>query len=1033
MATLLYRIGALAAKRHFVMIGVWILVLIAAIFGSKVFDGQMQQSVEIPGTESQTAIDMLQTRFPQASGAGAKVIFVAPKGQNITDFEGTIEPIVGELKALDHVVLVGDPFSADSSNQIAADKSMAYVSVQYDVPQTSLTAEDEEKITSIGNSAESAGLTVAFAGVVSPPAEADMSQEAIGLILAFVILAITFGSLLAAGMPLITALVAVGISTSGISIFAAFVTISSTAPILASMLGLAVGIDYALFIVSRHRAQLAEGMEPKESIARATATAGSAVVFAGLTVIIALMGLAVVQIPFLTVMGFGAAFGVVIAILVSVTLLPAVLGLFGRLLIPRSVRKQQALAARAAKDDADQSAAPDSESADATQDAPELAGVAITAAGDMTAAGRTADPERDAEQPTPVAGKGKRRKRTGHPFRVRWVTMVSKHAVVTVVVTVIGLLTLAAPALGLRLTVPDAGYDPPGSQARVAYELLSQGFGPGFNGPLLVAADISSTLKIQEALSALESEFVGVEGVADVSKAAPNQALDMAIISITPSSSPDSDATTALVHTIREMEPAFQKANGFGYMVTGQTAIAIDISGRLGEALLPFGLVVVGLCLVLLMMVFRSLAVPITATLGFLLSVVATFGVVTAVFNWGWLAGPLGVEKVGPVISFMPILVMAVLFGLAMDYQVFLVTRMREDFALTHDARRSVIDGFSASARVVTAAALIMVSVFASFVPGGGAVLQPLAGGLAVGVLIDAFIVRMTLIPALMALLGDHAWYLPRWLQRVIPNVDLEGEKVQELLDAKAWHGDDTAAAIQSDDLVINGLAPVDLGVDRGHLLIVAAEHPVDSRAVLAVLSGHAQAESGHLTVLGHSLPFEAARLRRRSDLILPKPAAQLPRFSRPATSAEVRAALRDGIALGSQLGNRSDRLRSAETVFAELSAALGGTIDQPVEFGLLIDVAVALGCERHLVAVDLTDIELESGPHAVDTIVAALTALTRPVTTIVVAVSAPAVSRLSDRTDASGRYPDVVVLQPGGAARSTFTSLSSSQKEAQK
>ncbi|SKA96267.1 putative drug exporter of the RND superfamily [Agreia bicolorata] len=989
MATLLYSIGAFSARRHFLIIAAWLLLAVAALGGAHVLNGQMQQSVEIPGTESQTAIDMLETRFPQASGGSAKVIFEAPAGDDIDNYSSEISAISKNLGAMPNVANAADPFASGNASQISADKSLAYVSVQYDVPQTSLTPEAEENIQSIGNAAEKDGLTVSYAGVTPPAAASDLSQEAIGLGVAFVILAITFGSLLAAGMPLVTALIAVAISSGGIGIFSAFVTISSTAPVLAEMLGLAVGIDYALFIVSRHRAQLATGMAPRESVALATATAGSAVVFAGLTVIIALLGLSVVGIPFLSVMGAGAAFGVVISIVISITLLPAILGLCGKRMIPR-VRTPKA--PKASKNTSKKPA--------------------------------TRAPRRPRTEETSI--------------RHRWVTMVTRRPVITVVATVLGLGLLAVPALGLKLTVPDAGYDATGTQARVAYDLLAKGYGPGFNGPLLVTADISGTLKIEDALNALEKQFTGLADVAAVSQAVPNQALDMAIISITPSSAPDSDATKALVTSIRDMEPAFEKANGFGYMVTGQTAIAIDISGRLGNALLPFALVVVGLCIVLLTMVFRSLAVPLTATLGFLLSVGASFGVVTAVFNWGWLADPLGVEKVGPVISFMPILVMAVLFGLAMDYQVFLVTRMREDYTKTGDAHRSVIDGFTASARVVTAAALIMFSVFASFVPGGGAVLQPLAGGLAVGVLIDAFIVRMTLIPALMALLGDRAWHLPAWLDRIVPNVDLEGEKVHELLDARGWHPeaspapaapgsdpdgqDDPAPAapsIEARDLVIAGLSPVDIDAEVGDVLLFAGASVAARIELLAALTGRGRPVSGHLTVLGKALPFDAHALRGQSELVLAQPAEPL----------TVGRYLTSQIAMDAPRGHRADRRGIAHRILPALLAAVsdevaGGTasdglpaINEPAdalrsagarrvtdktplhelsgEQLIAVDVAIALSSGRPLIAVETSALEPR---HASDFVLALAEAAPADVT-LAIALAASA----TDASDATG------------------------------
>ncbi|WP_216363446.1 MMPL family transporter [Subtercola boreus] len=936
MAVLLYRIGAFAARRHFLVMGVWLLIVVAAVGGALAFPGKGSAAVEIPGTQSQTAIDLLGSRFPAANGGSSKVIFVAPSGQSIRSFESQISGVAAQMKTLPGQSSVTDPFdtsgapavAAAAAAQIAPDNSMAYISIAYSVPAADLTDADTEALESMGDSIAENGLTVAYAGVKALEPASDPSQEAGSLVVALIILAITIGSLLAAGMPLITAIFGVAISTSSITIVSDFVTISSSAPILAQMLGLAVGIDYSLFIVSRHRSQLAAGVPARESVAIANSTAGSAVVFAGITVIIALIGLSVVNIPFLSIMGLGAAFGVLLAVAAALTLLPAILGLLNTKLVPR----------------------PDS---------------------------RTARREREMQNPAPG---------TKPTLGRRWVRVVTRRPLITVVIVPLALLALAFPALHLALTVPDAGYQAPGSQARVAYDLLDAGYGPGFNGPLLITADIGSVeaQNLQAALDALGKQFTGIADVDSVSPVIPNSALDMAIVSLTPSSGPDSDATKQLVQTLRNDAPAFEAANGFTYMVTGQTAVAIDISTQLGDALPIFALVVVGLCLVLLTMVFRSLAVPISATLGFLLSVGASLGVVTLVFNDGVLADLLGVQKVGPVISFMPILVMAVLFGLAMDYHVFLVSRMREEFSRTGEGRASVLDGFSAAARVVTAAALIMFSVFASFVPGSGAAVQPLAFALAVGVLIDAFLVRMTLIPAVMAMLGTRAWYLPAWLGRHLPNVDIEGEKVHELIAARDWrpgdaeaaalaHGspvpDDRGAgaagadastgasteartdggadgsagatdaatdvtahnlaardeapapvtrsaaaaerrmlakaaaaeakaarkaareaqlaplvprpaitdAVAAGSLTLAGQQPFDLAVESGGIALVFEEPGAESHlgadvagaAVLAALTGRLPRFAGHLSVLGHPQPFEASALRRRARLVV--------------------------------------------------------------------------------------------------------------------------------------------------------------------
>ncbi|MGD8193689.1 MMPL family transporter [Herbiconiux sp. P18] len=817
MATLLYRIGRFAARRSITVIVGWIVLLVVIVGGGQLLKGTFAASFEIPGTESQQAIDMLDQRFPQAAGGSVRVIFQAPDGTPITDFESQIAAADAALRAVPTVSTVAGPFDDGVTGQVSTtgeySGELAFSTVQLSVASSALTEADGEAITAAAEtaSADSSGLTVAFSGLTDV-SESAADTELIGLAVAFVVLLITFGSLLAAGMPLVTAVIGVAIAYSLIVLSTGFASVSSTAPLLATMLGLAVGIDYALFIVSRHRAQVIRGMDPKESAAVATATAGSAVVFAGLTVVIALLGLSVVQIPFLTVMGLGAALSVVVAVLVALTLLPAILGLVGRRLVarPRSRAARRELAAEG----------------------------------------------------------------THRTLGARWVTIVTAKPVITVAVVVIGLVIVALPVGSMRLTLPDAGYNPEGSVSRTGYDLLSEGFGPGFNGPLLVTADISSTLKIPEARTALQDRFAGLADVESVSPAIPNQTADMLIVSIIPDSAPDSEATQNLVTSIRSMAPAFSEANGFSYQVTGQTALGIDVSERLRDALVPYGIVVVGLCIVLLTIVFRSLAVPVSATIGYLLSVFASFGIVTAVFEWGWLADVLGVAKVGPVISFFPILLMAVLFGLAMDYQVFLVSRMREEFVKTGDPHTAVRHGFIGAARVVTAAALIMFAVFAAFVPGGGAVLQPIALGLAVGVFIDAFLVRMTFIPALMILLGRWGWALPAALGRVLPNVDLEGEGVRELLDATGWRPLDDAGrpfAVAASGAVVAGAraAGFELRAEAGSLVVVTGAAETHPEAVVAAFAGRQQLLGGYLRVLDQALPFHAVAVRRSSVLVL--------------------------------------------------------------------------------------------------------------------------------------------------------------------
>lgn len=770
---------------------------------------------QVPNTESQIALNMLNERFPASTGSTVHVIF-SSKSDQIANQQDVLAQASAEFAAVKGVTSVTNPFTAKSSNgQISSDGSGAYLSVHLDpkYPTSKHGGEQSntaKKLLKIGNSYASSDLSVAFTGIPdeTPPAN---NADLIGIGIALIVLVLTFGSLLAAGMPIITAAIGVSISGSLLAIASHFAELSATTPLLGSMLGLAVGIDYSLFIVSRHRSNLANGMQPAQSVAVSTATAGTAVLSAGLTVIIALLGLFVVGIPFLGMMGMGAAIAVALAIIVSLTLIPALLGLFGKRLIPKPGSKAYRR-----------------------------------------------------EQPDAAKSMG-----------IRWGTLVTAKPIVTVLLVLAALVTLALPATQLRLTIPGNGYDPVGSITRTGFDAMAADFGAGVNGPLVVVADISQTdvTKIETVLDALHDQFVNEDGIASVTPAAPNPGLDTAVLQITPTTGPNDEQTVELVQRLREQAPAFEKANGFTYAITGNTAVSIDISTLLANAILPFAIVVVGLSLLLLMVAFRSIAVPLSATLGFLLSVASTFGITVAIFMWGWGADLFGVTKIGPVVSFMPILVMAVLFGLAMDYEVFLVSRMRERFITTKDPHASVVSGFGASARVVTAAAIIMFSVFFSFVPGSAALLQPVALALAVGVAIDAFVVRMTLIPAVMALLGRHAWSLPRWLNRRLPDMDIEGEKVHGRLATLKWEQSlNRSTVVQAADLRVTDtdFAPLTFTAERGDVLVFASDASATT-TVLAAIAGRADAR-GLLISCGRPLPFDGVHVRRESDLVLGAP-----------------------------------------------------------------------------------------------------------------------------------------------------------------
>ncbi|MCU1514293.1 MAG: family transporter [Microbacteriaceae bacterium] len=808
MATLLYRLGRFAYRRAWIVIGVWVLLIAGILGGSIALGGQTQESFAIPGTESQNALDRLEAVFPSVAGASAQAIVVVPDGASVNDpvYTAAITSMDAAIEKIPGIDSVVSPFSEYAGSSISDDGQMARTQVQFTGASTDVTEKTLSALKDTAKIGENAGMTVAFGGQVFQDNTFGITiTEIFGVIFAAIVLLITFGSLIAAGMPLLSALVGVGIVTGGIGAVSAFTTVSSSAPLLALMIGLAVGIDYALFIVSRHRNQLAMGEDPEESAATAVGTAGSAVVFAGVTVIIALLGLLVVNIPFLSVMGVGAAFAVLIAIGVATTLVPALLGLAKGRLRPK-------VGSRAWK---------------------------------------RATVHQEGAKPT---------------MGLRWVKGVMKHPVLATLAVVAVLGTLAIPALSLNLALPDGGSEPKGSTQREAYDLIKEGFGPGYNGPLIVAIDITQTTDIAADLKSIRADLSSLKDVSYVSQGLPDAGLDTAIIQVIPSSAPDATATKQLVQSIRDLAPTIKDKYDTEVSVTGTTAVGIDISNRLSGALVPFGAIVVGLSIVLLMMVFRSVLVPLKAALGFLLSVLSSFGVVVAVFQWGWFGDLLGVENPGPILSFMPILLMAVLFGLAMDYEVFLVSGMREEFVRSGNAKQAVSRGFANGARVVTAAALIMFFVFFAFVPEGSGTIKPIALGLATGVAFDAFLVRMTLVPAIMTLLGKAAWWMPKWLQRALPNMDIEGEHLREHREAVAWAVGENGAAISAEALVVGSadhrVGPFSFTVPEGGLLLASGD-VTDRRLVTATLAGRLEPVDGKLQVDGHPLPSESGRVSR--------------------------------------------------------------------------------------------------------------------------------------------------------------------------
>ncbi|MEU9140568.1 MMPL family transporter [Streptomyces sp. NPDC048404] len=731
MATFLYKLGRLAfRRRHFAAL-IWVALLTLAGVGAASAPVAGSSSFSIPGTEAQKAFDLLESRFPgmSADGATARVVFKAPAGEKMADKDNkaTVEQAVKVLGTGSEVTSVTDPFKAHA---VSKDGTIAYASVKYDVSGMELKDASKDALKAAAADARHSGLTVEVGGDALQATPETGSSEIIGIAIAAVVLVITFGSLIAAGLPLLTALVGVGIGVSTITALASVLDLGSTTSTLAMMIGLAVGIDYALFIVSRYRAELAEGREREEAAGRAVGTAGSAVVFAGLTVVIALVGLSVVNIPMLTKMGVAAAGTVAIAVLIALTMIPALLGYAGRRVQP-------------------------------------------------------------AGQKSRLLGGGRAAKKAGRPnMGTRWASFVVRRPLAVLLLGVVGLGAAAVPAASLQLGLPDDGSQPTSTTQRRAYDLLSDGFGPGFNGPLMVVVDAKASDTPKTAFSTVHDEIEDLKGVVSVSPAAPNKAGDTAMITVIADSKPSSVTTENLVHTIRGAGAGIKAETDATVLVTGSTAMNIDFSQKLNDALIPYLALVVGLAFLLLIVVFRSILVPLKAALGFLLSVMAALGAVVAVFQWGWLSGLMGVEETGPIMSMMPIFMVGVVFGLAMDYEVFLVTRMREAFVHGEKPGQAIVTGFKHGARVVTAAAVIMIAVFSGFIGSSESMIKMIGFGLAIAVFFDAFVVRMALVPAVLALLGKRAWWLPKWLDRVLPNVDVEGEGLRAL-DEKARDGDE--------------------------------------------------------------------------------------------------------------------------------------------------------------------------------------------------------------------------------------------------
>jgi RND superfamily putative drug exporter len=806
----LYRLARFCIGRHRLVLALWLLVFVLLAVWARSVGPDVNDNLTLPGSDSQTARDVLEQRFPSQANGTNPVVLRAPGGASLDEakYKQPIDATVTALKGDPDVRGATSPLSSRGASLLTKDKSTGYIAVNLRASPSDLSTDDAERIVALADPARAAGLEVSFGGYlgqkVSKPE--THSSEVIGLTMAVIVLLVTFGTVVAMGLPIFTALVGLVIGLSGITLLSHVSEVPTVAPTLATMIGLGVGIDYALFIVTRHLEQRRDGMGTQESIARATATSGGAVVFAGCTVMVALLSLAVVGIPLVTTLGYTAALVVAVAVLAAITLLPAVLAMVG--------------------DGIDR-------------------------------------------LPVPLP----HRRADGRPHGwLRWGETVAAHPWPAAIAALVVLVALALPALSLTLGQQDNGAMPESTEARQAYDGLTAGFGAGANGPLLISADLSAKpaapdqsnlnklssdeksekdkartkasgqeQKIAEQLEAeglppaaaqqqaqsqvqpaldkqideisqksadkrkqleqpatdprlqdLRSDLQKAAGVHKVSEPLVNSGGTAAVLTVTPKTAPSDEATADLVERLRDDTiPAATRGKDFTASVGGTTAGYVDLAAEISGRLILTIAVVVGLSFLLLVLAFRSLVIPLTAGLMNLISIGAAFGVVTAVFEKGWGASLVGLDGPVPIVSFVPLMMFAILFGLSMDYEVFLMTHIREAWQRTGDNRRSVIVGIGTTGRVITSAALIMVSVFFAFVINGDPTVKQFGVGMGVAVAVDATLVRCLLVPAVMVLVGRANWWFPRSLDRLVPNFSIEGEE---------WFRErDAAAAVEAE------------------------------------------------------------------------------------------------------------------------------------------------------------------------------------------------------------------------------------------
>jgi putative drug exporter of the RND superfamily len=730
----LYAIGRFCSRHHYPVIGAWLVLAIALLAIGHASGSKTSENLTLPGTGSTKATELLEDNLPEQAYGSNPLVLEAPRGK-LTEakYAQPVAETVKRLEALHDVNSALSPLSPQGANFLNKDQAVGYVPVVLSIGPGEIDEEQAQRILDAAAPAEAAGLKAAVGSYVGQQLSkpATETSEAIGLAAAVVILLFAFGTATAMMLPIVSAVIGLACALSIIRLLEHVLEVPGVASTLATMIGLGVGIDYALFIVTRHKLQLGEGMELRESIARATATAGGAVVFAGFTVVIALCSLAFAGIPLVSTLGFTAAIAVVVAVSAATTLLPAMLGALG----------------------------------------PHVNSLRVKF-------GKT---HPDDKEP--------------HGWR-RWAERVSERPWTATVAALLVLVVLALPIFQLELGQNDISALPKETTSRQAYDALNKGFGPGVNGPLLIASEFSSPAEAKSVLPKLEKAVGAAKDVKAVSEPTLDKQGTVAVFTVISKSEPWADETVELVEDLRDtVIPGTLKGTGASSYVGGQTAGYIDLATQISDKLPLMIAIVVALSFIVLLIAFRSLLVPLKAAAMNLISVAAAYGVVTAVFQLGWGSSLIGLDHAIPIVSFVPLLMFAILFGLSMDYEVFLLTQMREHYKEYGDERRAVVEGLANTGRVITSAAAIMVCVFTSFVLNGDPVVKEFGVGLAVAIAIDSTLVRCLLVPAVMVLLGKRAWWLPRWLDKALPHISIEGEEYFAKRDAEKAVTSPTPAA----------------------------------------------------------------------------------------------------------------------------------------------------------------------------------------------------------------------------------------------